>query len=114
MFDLDDEHNAMELLRAALDRDPTIIGVYSAGGDNVAVASVLRQNRQRGIFWVGHELTEQTRGYLRQGILSIVLDQAPEIQARRSIDLTLKTLGLIDVEVSSEPVRFLTVTSENL
>lgn len=114
MFDLDDEHNAMELLRNALTRDPAIIGVYSAGGDNVAVASVLQQNRQRGIFWVGHELTEQTRGYLRQGILSIVLDQAPEIQARRSIDLTLKTLGLIDVEVSAEPVRFLTVTSENL
>lgn len=119
MFDRDDEHDAMELLGRALARDPDIIGVYSAGGDNNGVAKVLKANALKcgadaKIFWVGHELTEQTRRYLRQRVMSIVLDQAPEIQARRSIDLTLKTLGLMDVEVSTEPVRFLTVTSENL
>jgi len=114
MFDFDDELKTMELLRSALQRDPNIIGVYSAGGDNIAIAAVLREYAARQIFWVGHDLTEQTRSYLRQGIMSIVLDQAPEIQARKSIDLTLKTLGLIDVDVSTEPVRFLTVTPENL
>jgi LacI family transcriptional regulator len=46
--------------------------------------------------------------------MSIVLDQAPEVQARRSIDLALNRLGLIEVEISAEPVRFLTITSENL
>lgn len=65
-------------------------------------------------FWVGHELTAETQGYLRRGIMSIVLDQAPEVQARRSIDLALNRLGLIEVEVSAEPVRFLTITPENL
>lgn len=63
---------------------------------------------------MGHELTEHTRAYLREGLMSIVLDQAPEIQARCAIDLPLRRLGLIDVEVGSEPVRFLTVTAENL
>lgn len=65
-------------------------------------------------FWVGHELTRETQDYLGSGIMSIVLDQAPELQARRSIDLALNRLGLIEVEVSAEPVRFLTITSENL
>ncbi|OOG61904.1 LacI family transcriptional regulator [Sinorhizobium sp. A49] len=114
MFDRDDEHDAMELLGKALARDPDTIGVYSAGGDNKGVAKVLSGRVRDRIFWVGHELTDQTRRYLRQRLMAIVLDQAPEIQARRSIDLTLKCLGLMDVEVSTEPVRFLTVTSENL
>ncbi|MFF0948723.1 LacI family DNA-binding transcriptional regulator [Rhizobium leguminosarum] len=114
MFDLDDEHNAMELLHAALRREPDIIGVYSAGGDNKGVASVLAANKARQPFWVGHELTGETQDYLRRGIMSIVLDQAPEVQARRSIDLALNRLGLIEVEVSAEPVRFLTITPENL
>ncbi|MBY3558144.1 LacI family DNA-binding transcriptional regulator [Rhizobium laguerreae] len=114
MFDLDDEHNAIELLQAALRREPGIIGVYSAGGDNKGVARVLEANKAGRPFWVGHELTGETQGYLRRGIMSIVLDQAPEVQARRSIDLALNRLGLIEVEVSAEPVRFLTITPENL
>ncbi|NEH48366.1 substrate-binding domain-containing protein [Rhizobium leguminosarum] len=114
MFDLDDEHNAMELLQTALRREPGIIGVYSAGGDNKGVARVLAANKARRPFWVGHELTGETQDYLRRGIMSIVLDQAPEVQARRSIDLALNRLGLIEVEVSAEPVRFLTITPENL
>ncbi|MBY3310259.1 LacI family DNA-binding transcriptional regulator [Rhizobium laguerreae] len=114
MFDLDDEHNAIELLQAALRREPGIIGVYSAGGDNKGVAKVLAANKTARPFWVGHELTGETQDYLRRGIMSIVLDQAPEVQARRSIDLALNRLGLIEVEVSAEPVRFLTITPENL
>ncbi|MBY5661949.1 LacI family DNA-binding transcriptional regulator [Rhizobium leguminosarum] len=114
MFDLDDEHNAIELLQAALRREPGIIGVYSAGGDNKGVARVLEANKAGRPFWVGHELTGETQDYLRRGIMSIVLDQAPEVQARRSIDLALNRLGLIEVDVSAEPVRFLTITPENL
>jgi LacI family transcriptional regulator len=75
---------------------------------------VLEANKARRPFWVGHELTGETQDYLSRGIMSIVLDQAPEVQARRSIDLALNRLGLIEVEVSAEPVRFLTITSENL
>lgn len=114
MFDYDDHLNSMELLRGALRDDPEIIGLYTAGGDNRSVAAVLKDHASRRIFWVGHELSDQSRRALRAGIMSIVLDQAPEIQARRSIDLTLRSLGLIDVEVSPEPVRFLTITPENL
>jgi LacI family transcriptional regulator len=59
-------------------------------------------------------LSDATRGYLKEGLMTIVLDQAPEVQARRAIDLTLKRLGLIDTDIDSEPVRFLTVTAESL
>ncbi|TXI12660.1 MAG: LacI family DNA-binding transcriptional regulator [Rhizobium sp.] len=114
MFDEDDEMKTMELLTDAFARYPDIVGLYSAGGDNTAIAAMLRQKRQRPVFWVGHELSDATRGYLQEGLMTIVLDQAPEVQARRAIDRTLKALGLIETDIDPEPVRFLTVTAESL
>ena len=85
------------------------------GGAESGVASVLeRHNRGKSIMWIGHELTENSRRWLQSGLMNIVFDQAPEIQARRAIDLVLKRIGFIDVEVSTEPVRFLTFNSENI
>mgnify|MGYP001035344562 CR=1 FL=1 len=114
MLDEDDEMKTMELLASAFARYPDIAGLYSAGGDNAAIATVLRRHRKRPVFWVGHELSDATRGYLKEGLMTIVLDQAPQFQARRAIDLTLKRLGLIDTDIDPEPVRFLTVTAESL
>ncbi|NLS00600.1 LacI family transcriptional regulator [Rhizobium sp. P38BS-XIX] len=114
MFDEDDEMKTMEMLSAAFARYPDLCGLYSAGGDNAAIATILLRHRKQSIFWVGHELSEATRGYLKEGLMTIVLDQAPEVQARRAVDLTLKRLGLIDTDIDSEPVRFLTMTSEGL
>ena len=49
-----------------------------------------RHPRGRQVFFVGHELTERSVAALRDGVMSVVLDQAPEAQARRAIDLMLK------------------------
>ena len=113
-FNLDDENLAMELLIDSLERDQQISGLYTAGGDNVAVSKVLRKYASRRIHWIGHELTDHTRACLKEGVMSFVLDQSPEVQARRAIDLIMKELGLIEVEVSTDPVRFLTITPENI
>jgi LacI family transcriptional regulator len=59
-------------------------------------------------------LTENSRRWLKSGLMDIVLDQAPEVQARRAIDNILRRIGFIDVDVSSEPVRFLTINAENI
>ncbi len=64
--------------------------------------------------WVGHELTEETRGWLRSGLMDVVFDQAPEAQARRALDFLLHRLGFIRAPVSTEPIRFYTITSENI
>lgn len=117
LFGQDDELRSAEILRETLAREPDVIGLYNAGGANEGIATVLRQEKAGGkqpIVWIGHELTDQTRGYLKSGLMTITLDQAPEIQARRSLDTILKRLGVIDVEVSDEPVPFLTYTAENI
>ena len=46
--------------------------------------------------------------------MAVVLDQAPEAQAQREIDLMLKRMGLLDVQVDTAPIRFITLTAENV
>jgi LacI family transcriptional regulator len=115
MFGLDDRLRSAELFADALRKYRDLIGIYSAGGANSGVASVLEHHeRGKSIMWIGHELTENSRRWLKSGLMNIVFDQAPEIQARRAIDIILRRIGFVDVEVSTEPVRFLTINSENL
>jgi LacI family transcriptional regulator len=114
MHGLDQQRLCARLVEEAIERDPGIIGIYNAGGASSAIASVLERRRLKGrVAWVGHELTENNRRYLKAGLMSIVLDQAPEVQARRALDTVLRRIGLIDVEVDTEPVRFFTITPEN-
>ncbi len=42
--------------------------------------------------FVGHELTEESACLLRDGVMAVAIDQAPELQARRSIDVMLGRL----------------------
>jgi LacI family transcriptional regulator len=115
MFGMDERLLSAELFEDAMKAYPDIIGVYNAGGANSGVAAVLERNeRRRSIMWIGHELTDNSRDWLKLGLMDIVFDQAPEIQARRALDTVLRRIGFIDVEVNSEPVRFLTIVSENL
>jgi LacI family transcriptional regulator len=115
MFGQDDRFRSAEVFGDALREHRDIIGVYNAGGANSGIASVLeRRGRAESIMWIGHELTENSRRWLRSGLMSLAFDQAPETQARRAVDLVLQRIGFIDVEVSTEPVQFLTINSENL
>jgi LacI family transcriptional regulator len=115
MFGMDDRLRSADVFEAALRTHPDIIGIYNAGGANSGIAAVLeRHNRGEAIMWIGHELTDNSRRWLKSGLMDIVLDQAPEVQARRAIDTVLSTNGFLDAEISSEPVRFLTITAENL
>jgi LacI family transcriptional regulator len=114
-FGRDERRRAVDLLLEALEAWPDLVGLYNAGAANPALADVLRRHpRGTQVFFVGHELTERTAAALRDGVMSVVLDQAPETQARRAIDLMLKQIGLLDMELDTAPIRFVTVTAENI
>ncbi|TCL69833.1 monosaccharide ABC transporter substrate-binding protein (CUT2 family) [Rhizobium sp. BK251] len=115
LFGYDDTGQSADRLFEALRLWPDLVGLYNAGGANDSLTAVLRKHpRGRDIFFVGHELTDGSAAALRDGIMSVVLDQAPEAQARRAIDLLLSRLGLVVEPVSNDPIRFVTITSENL
>ena len=111
LFHGDEAQRAGDLVRDALREWPDLAGLYNAGGANRAVAEALRG---RDVFFVGHELTEGSAASLRDGVMAVVLDQAPEAQARRALDLMLSRLGFGAAEVPNPPIRFVTVTAENI
>lgn len=114
-FSRDEEHFSAETLAMALEKYPDLVGLYNAGGANAALISVLRRHpRGRDILFVGHELTDYTRTALGEGIMDVVLDQAPEAQAQRALDLMLRRVGLTEIEPDQTPIRFITITAEGL
>lgn len=114
-FGRDEARRSRDLLHDALQAWPDLVGLYNAGAANAALCDVLRRHPRGGqVFFVGHELTENTAAALREGVMAVVLDQAPEAQARRAIDLMLKKIGLLEVELDTAPIRFITLTAENI
>lgn len=114
-FTRDEELFSAETLAMALRMYPNLVGLYNAGGANAALIDVLRRHpRGRDILFVGHELTDYSRAALRDGIMDVVLDQAPEAQAQRALDLILRRVGLTQVEPDRNPIRFITITAESL
>ncbi|QPC91415.1 LacI family DNA-binding transcriptional regulator [Mesorhizobium sp. INR15] len=115
LFGHDDGGRSADLLAETLRRRPDLVGFYNAGGGNGSLNQLLRSHpRRHEIFFVGHELTEGSTAALREGTMDVVLDQAPEAQARRAIDLMLARLGLHDLPIDNPPIRFVTFTPENL
>ena len=114
-FGDDEERRSAERLEFALDRHPDLAGFYNVGGANSALIEVLRRHpRGREIFFVGHELTDYTASALKDGFMDVVLDQSPEAQARRTIDLMMHRIGLTEIEPDKSPIRFITITAESL
>ncbi|MFK0333762.1 LacI family DNA-binding transcriptional regulator [Rhizobium sp. NPDC090275] len=114
MLGRDDDLLSAELFAEAVSRDSNIIGIYTAGGGDEGIGMFLqkRQGPRRPI-WIGQDLTDKKVRYLKAGVLDLCLDLPPQAHAQRSVDLILSRLHIIDAEVSNDPLRFFTVSSQN-
>jgi LacI family transcriptional regulator len=114
-FTFDEDEAAARIVAGLLRSERDLVGIYSAGGDYGPLCDLLRNSRkQKDICLIGHELTDLSATALRDGTMSAVIDQAPETQARRAIDMALARMSLLDSEVDPSPIRFITITAENL
>jgi LacI family transcriptional regulator len=110
----DDPERAYHLLAQALRQTPDAVAVYNTGGANTAVAHAIRDAGRAGeVLFVGHELTDETTALLQSGAMTVAIDQAPELQARRAIDLMLGRLGITPVEAMVGEIAFTLHTAEN-
>lgn len=112
-FGQDSRDATARRLREALRDWPDLAAIYNAGGANTAVFSTLA-HQARHVFFVGHELTDDSSRALKSGVADVVLDQMPEAQARRAVDILLSRLGLTDIVIENPPIRFTTITAENI
>ncbi|MCB2136151.1 MAG: LacI family DNA-binding transcriptional regulator [Rhodobacteraceae bacterium] len=106
------EANA-QIIERALRGPEKLVAVYNAGGGNAGIFDALRLARRK-VFFVGHELDEASAEALRDGVADVILDQLPEAQARRTLDILLWRNGLVPERIDNPPIRFTTITAENL
>ncbi len=105
----------VELLRDVLNSGEAVAGFYNCGGLNGVLCDMLRTHPLgREVFYVGHELTERTAAALADRTMQVVLDQAPEVQARRALELMLFRLGVLSRPVNNPAISFLTFTAQNV
>ena len=103
------------LLREVLDDHPSVAAFYNCGGLNGVLCDVFRNHPTgQGVFFVGHELTQRSSAALSDGTMQVILDQVPEVQARCALDLMLQRIGLLRESIENKPIRFTTITAENL
>lgn len=91
---LDDNARTATVLRDALQAGP-LLGLYTTGSGSTGVCQALQEQSTRPV-WIGHEATEQHHRLLRDGLLSLVIDQDPEGQAEAAVQHLLYANGDLD------------------
>ena len=104
-----------QLLADAVRRFPDVVGLYNTGGANRGVESVLKSLELAGkVVFIGHELNVHTRRMLCEGTMTLAIDQNPELQARRAVNVLLRRFGYVEEIVGSNEVPFVIYVPENL
>lgn len=102
----DDQDRSELLLRAALKKGSETVGIYNVGAANRAVAAALRGRPRTALpIYIGHELTDNTRAMLRDGFMTLVIDQNPEQQAQFALEVLLHHFGFAGLSWLTEPYQ---------
>lgn len=81
-------------LKEAFRRHPETVCIYNAGAGNRGVVAAIRADLlpQRPTF-IGHELTAFTHQSLRDGSMTLTIDQSPELQAQYALEVLMNHFG---------------------
>ena len=97
----DDRGRTETRLRAAFQDIPETVAVYNVGAANLGVRSAIEADvAPRRPLFLGHELTIHTAKMLRDGIMTLTIDQSPRLQAQFAVDVLMDYFGYEGVPVS--------------
>ena len=85
--EIDDEPEASyTATMKALHNEPQLLGIYCVGAGHSGVAKALREAkpRKKPVF-ICHDLTRETRGYLVDDLVDVVIDQNARLIAEQSV-----------------------------
>lgn len=90
----DDVVRSETRLKEIFRRYPDAVAIYNVGAANRSVAAAITADilRKRPVF-IGHELTQFTHKILRLGLMTLTIDQSPELQAQFAMDVLLNHFG---------------------
>ena len=90
----DDTDLSERMLLRAFRHFSDVAGIYNVGAANRAVAAVIQAGLvPRPPVFIGHELTPFTEPMLRDGTMTLTIDQNPEQQARFAVDVLMHHFG---------------------
>jgi LacI family transcriptional regulator, galactose operon repressor len=87
---LEEEHRTdegwREYTERLLKRYPDVRGIYNTGAENAGIARAIKESGSKGsIVFVAHELTDESRVLLADGVLDVVLNQDAHFIASRAL-----------------------------
>jgi len=115
--DADRCHLAVQrALLAARNGARPLVAIYHSGAGTGGVASALQQAGAAPgrVAWIGHELSDEHRRWLQQGLLDLVIDQDPDGQIVAGLHHLLHACGYVEQPAPTEPNEFRLFCAENL
>ena len=111
----DDPETAEELMRRCLDENEDVVAVYSVGASVRGVAAALKSHAApQRLICVDHELTDNSRALLEEGIVDAVINQNTGHLARSALRVMRAKCDKAPVLASQEHIRIEVLISENL
>jgi LacI family transcriptional regulator len=110
----EDPDRAYAEVSQLLAQSPDLLAIYSIGAGGEGIARALTESgRDQSVVFIGHDLTDNTRGYLLDGVMDAVIDQNARVEARDAIDRLVRAIrGATDI--SHATVRIQSVFPENI
>lgn len=110
----EDADRAYRETRALLDEHPDLAAIYCIGAGQEGIARALVElERVKSVVFIGHDLTEDTRQFLLNGVMDVAIDQNARVEAREAVD---RLVGAVqgDPEISTATIRIQSVFRENI
>lgn len=90
----DDADKCYWAVQQALQENGALVGLYNTGAGSPGIMAALGRFAQDKVCWVTHEISDDHRQYLAQGMLDVVIDQDPDTQAIRALQNVVAALGM--------------------
>ena len=111
----DDPDKCYWVVRQALQAKSGIVGLYNTGAGSPGIHAALQKYAGHKVCWVTHEISDDHRQYLHQGMLDVVIDQDPDTQAIRALQNVLAAVGMTpSARTSDKPGEFRLYFAENM
>ncbi|AYG57551.1 LacI family DNA-binding transcriptional regulator [Rhizobium jaguaris] len=103
-----------QLVYKALAKHQDVVGIYSAGGGRAGTGAALLSLGLAGkTVFIAHELTDESSEMLKKGIITLILDQNPEAQARQALGYLLRHFEYTS-DFTLSPIPFSVISMETI
>lgn len=110
----DDPDQVFQVVDAALKHGP-LAGIYHSGAGSAGIHQALQRHGCLGqVVWIGHELSDEHRRWLKLGAMDLVIDQDPDGQVMSGMQHLLFENKWLDQKPPVGPNEFRLFCAENL